>query len=79
VQISAERKPDAGKQSLDKGQTERKSSKKGRKTASLSRPVSFRFSYSHTSFTRLFICNNGIGDKSFAMMALVLNVGDLHM
>jgi hypothetical protein len=77
VQISAERKPDAGKQSLDKGQTERKSSKKGRKTASLSRPVSFRFSYSHT--TRLFICNNGIGDKSFAMMALVLNVGDLHM
>ncbi|XP_004514027.1 uncharacterized protein [Cicer arietinum] len=37
--ISAERKPDAGKQSLDKGQMERKSSKKGRKTASLSRPV----------------------------------------
>ncbi|KAJ1432394.1 P-loop containing nucleoside triphosphate hydrolase [Sesbania bispinosa] len=37
--ISAERKPDAGKQSLGKGQPERKSSKKGRKTASLSRPV----------------------------------------
>ncbi|XP_058724350.1 uncharacterized protein LOC131595863 [Vicia villosa] len=37
--ISAERKPDAGKQSLDKGQTEKKSSKKGRKIASLSRPV----------------------------------------
>jgi hypothetical protein len=65
VQISAERKPDAGKQSFDKGQMERKSSKKGRKTASLSRPVSFRFSYCHTSFTRIFICNNGIGDKIF--------------
>ncbi|XP_020231896.1 chromosome transmission fidelity protein 18 homolog [Cajanus cajan] len=37
--ISAERKPDAGKQSLGKGQPERKSSKKGSKTASLSRPV----------------------------------------
>ncbi|KAH1229062.1 Chromosome transmission fidelity protein 18 [Glycine max] len=37
--ISSERKPDAGKQSLGKGQQERKSSKKGSKTASLSRPV----------------------------------------
>lgn len=37
--ISAERKPAAGKQSLGKGQPERKSSKKGSKTASLSRPV----------------------------------------
>ncbi|CAL5206759.1 unnamed protein product [Lathyrus oleraceus] len=37
--ISAERKPGAGKQSLDKEQTEKKSSKKGRKIASLSRPV----------------------------------------
>ncbi|KAK7279105.1 hypothetical protein RJT34_24149 [Clitoria ternatea] len=37
--ISAERKPDAGKQSSGKGQPEKKSSKKGRKTASLSRPV----------------------------------------
>jgi len=41
MQISSERKPDAGKQSLGKGQQERKSSKKGSKTASLSRPVSF--------------------------------------
>ncbi|KAK7393195.1 hypothetical protein VNO78_21713 [Psophocarpus tetragonolobus] len=37
--ISAERKPDAGKQNLGKGQTERKSTKKRSKTASLSRPV----------------------------------------
>ncbi|CAJ1967958.1 unnamed protein product [Sphenostylis stenocarpa] len=37
--ISAERKPDAGKQSLSKGQLEKKASKKGSKTASLSRPV----------------------------------------
>ncbi|RDX92278.1 Chromosome transmission fidelity protein 18-like protein, partial [Mucuna pruriens] len=37
--ISAERKPDAGNQSLGKGQLERKSSKKGSKTPSLSRPV----------------------------------------
>ncbi|XP_061362875.1 uncharacterized protein LOC133306562 [Gastrolobium bilobum] len=37
--ISAEKKPDAGKQSLDKGQLGRKSSKKGQKTASLLRPV----------------------------------------
>ncbi|KAL2326602.1 hypothetical protein Fmac_025660 [Flemingia macrophylla] len=37
--ISAERKPDFGKQSFGKGQPERKSSRKGSKTASLSRPV----------------------------------------
>ncbi|KAF1897159.1 hypothetical protein Lal_00034862 [Lupinus albus] len=37
--ISAEKKPDGGKQSLGKEQQGRKSSKKGRKTASLSRPV----------------------------------------
>ncbi|RZB42836.1 chromosome transmission fidelity protein 18 homolog isoform X1 [Glycine soja] len=37
--ISSERKPDAGKQSFGKGQQERKSSKKGSKAASLSRPV----------------------------------------
>lgn len=45
MQISSERKPDAGKQSLGKGQQERKSSKKGSKTASLSRPVSFGCSF----------------------------------
>ncbi|XP_047162022.1 chromosome transmission fidelity protein 18 homolog isoform X1 [Vigna umbellata] len=37
--ISTERKPYAGKQTVGKGQLERKSSKKGSKTASLSRPV----------------------------------------
>ncbi|TKY53598.1 Chromosome transmission fidelity protein 18-like [Spatholobus suberectus] len=37
--ISAERTPNVGKQSLGKGQLERKSSKKGSKTPSLSRPV----------------------------------------
>ncbi|QCE05592.1 chromosome transmission fidelity protein 18 [Vigna unguiculata] len=37
--ISSERKPDAGKQTVGKGQLERKSSKKGSKTTSLSRPV----------------------------------------
>ncbi|KAK7290458.1 hypothetical protein RIF29_04899 [Crotalaria pallida] len=37
--ISAEKKSDGGKQSLDKEQLGRKSSQKGRKTASLSRPV----------------------------------------
>ncbi|CAL0303132.1 unnamed protein product [Lupinus luteus] len=37
--ISAEKKPDGGKQSSGKEQQGRKSSKKGRKTASLSRPV----------------------------------------
>ncbi|WVY98390.1 hypothetical protein V8G54_030541 [Vigna mungo] len=37
--ISTERKPYAGKQIVGKGQLERKSSKKGSKTASLSRPV----------------------------------------
>ncbi|KAK8468143.1 hypothetical protein PHAVU_007G235800 [Phaseolus vulgaris] len=37
--ISAERKPDVGKQTFGKGQMQRKSAKKGSKTASLSRPV----------------------------------------
>ncbi|XP_014511030.1 chromosome transmission fidelity protein 18 homolog isoform X2 [Vigna radiata var. radiata] len=37
--ISTERKPYAGKQIVGRGQQERKSSKKGLKTASLSRPV----------------------------------------
>jgi len=41
MQISAERKSDVGKQTLGKGQLERKSSKRGSKTASLSRPVRF--------------------------------------
>lgn len=48
MQISAERKPDTGKQSLGKGQLERKSSKKGSKAGSLSRPVSFGCSEVHT-------------------------------
>lgn len=47
MQISTERKPYAGKQIVGRGQQERKSSKKGSKTASLSRPVSFGCSDVH--------------------------------
>jgi len=47
MQISAERKPDVGKQTFGKGQMQRKSAKKGSKTASLSRPVRFGCSDVH--------------------------------
>lgn len=48
MQVSGEKKSDVGKENLAKEQPGRKASKKGRKTASLSRPVRFIWSYTLT-------------------------------